>query len=74
MGYSVSLFAGTELLRAEREQEAFVAEDPLQLIGLVKLHELRGASWRPTEAEVEDFLKLVSTSSGRSGGSSASDE
>ena len=68
LGYSVSLVPGTELLRAERELEAFVAEDPLQLLGLVKLHQLRGASWRPTESEVEAFLKLEPSSSSQSGG------
>ncbi|HEY9026828.1 MAG TPA: hypothetical protein VIP05_21220 [Burkholderiaceae bacterium] len=44
--------------RAESESRAFWADDPLLLLGLVKLHDLRGDEWRPSDAEVEDYLAL----------------
>lgn len=56
LGLAVSV--GDGLWRAESERLVVVAEDPLLLLGLVKLHELRGARWRPSDAEVDAFLAL----------------
>ena len=56
LGLAVSV--GDGLWRAESERLVVVAEDPFLLLGLVKLHELRGAHWRPSDAEVDAFLAL----------------
>jgi len=58
-GYAVATEAGDPLLRAEKGGQTFVAEDPLLLLGLVKLHEMRGVRRHPTGREVPDYLSLV---------------
>lgn len=35
-----------------------VADDPLALLGLLKLYEMRGSNWEPTDAEVSAFLEM----------------
>lgn len=46
----------TGWVRAENQYCVLTAEDPVALLGLVKLVEGRKGSWRPTGAEVDDFL------------------
>jgi hypothetical protein len=46
----------TGWVRAENQYCVLTAEDPVLLLGLIKLIECRGAGWRPTGAEVDDFL------------------
>ncbi len=46
----------TGWVRAENQYCVLTAEDPVVLLGLLKLVESRGAAWRPTGAEVDDFL------------------
>ena len=63
LGFKVTLLAqasqsAEQLFQAERPGLRLRAEDPLLLLGLAKLIEARGADWKPTDAEVEDFLKL----------------
>jgi hypothetical protein len=58
LGYVVTLTNSGRLCKAENANNTFVAEDPLLLLGLVKLHEERGDSWQPTEAEVEAYLSF----------------
>ena len=52
-GYSVSR-VGDDIV-AERESDRFVAEDPIQLLGLIALIEIRGEAWQATDDEIEDF-------------------
>ena len=35
-----------------------IADDPLALLGLIKLYELRRSNWAPTDAEVSAFLVM----------------
>jgi len=56
LGYVVTLTNNGRLCKAENGAQTFVAEDPLLLLGLVKLQEARGNDWAPTEAEVENYL------------------
>ena len=56
LGYVVTVAEDGQLCRAEKENVALVAEDPLLLLGLVKLYELKGREWRPSDAEVEAYL------------------
>jgi hypothetical protein len=59
LGYAVSRHESEErLLRAENQTCVFLADDPLLLLGLVKLYEVRGEKWRPSDAEVDDLLGL----------------
>ena len=59
MGYKVSAGGDGSSIEASSEKLRLVAEHPLALLGLVKLHELRGTGWHPSDAEVEDFLSLL---------------
>lgn len=56
LGYSVTQSENSALCRAENGVVSFVAEDVLLLLGLVKLYEMRGSSWQPTDQEVEAYL------------------
>ena len=60
-GYMVAEIEGSSLLEATKGKECrLVAEDPLLLLGLATLFESRGHNWRPSDEEVECFLKLDS--------------
>jgi hypothetical protein len=49
---------GMAALQAENDQFSLTAEDPLQLLGLACLALHRGVSWRPTDAEINELLRL----------------
>ena len=57
-GFAVSIDE-EGLWRAESELRIFLAEDPLTLLGLVMFHDMRGDDWRPSDAEVEQFVALT---------------
>ena len=48
---------GSEFCTATRGEETYVAEDPVTLLGLVKLIEMRGWNWHPADAEIEEVLR-----------------
>jgi hypothetical protein len=56
LGFVVTVASDSQLLRAEGPSCTLIAEDPLALLGLAKLYELRGSEWRPTDEELEAFL------------------
>ena len=63
LGFKVTLLvqgnqSAEQVFQAEKPGLRLRAEDPLLLLGLAKLVETRGADWKPTEEEVEDFLQL----------------
>ena len=58
MGYVVS--RDGDGYRAERAARQLLADDPLALLGLAALLDERGASWQPTDEEVDALLKLES--------------
>ena len=59
MGYQVTREAGGDTVYvAESGACTLKAEDPLTLLGLAKLYEVRGRNWRPTDAEVSALLAL----------------
>jgi hypothetical protein len=61
LGYRVTRDSiGERRYRAEDECRMFVADDPLALLGLVKLYETKGDAWRPTDAQVLDLIALES--------------
>ncbi len=60
-GYTVTAAPHGKLLRAEGPTATLIADDLLSLLGLVKLHEMRGLEWRPTDTEVEELLANDST-------------
>ena len=52
----------TEWLQAERHDCVLRAEDPLALLGLVKLLECKGGQWRSSQQEIDEFLDFASES------------
>jgi len=42
---------------AEKAGDQFVGDSPLQLLGLVAMHEARGQEWMASDAEVDAFLQ-----------------
>lgn len=59
LGFAVSRVPDSEsLLRADNGHIELVAEDTLLLLGLASLALHRGASWEPTDAEVDAVLRL----------------
>ena len=59
LGYTVTSVPGLSGdLKAEAAGLCFVGEDPLQLLGLVRMHELRGAHWQANDDERAAWHKL----------------
>jgi hypothetical protein len=58
LGFVVTVASDGQLLQAKSPDCTLIAEDLLALLGLAKLHELRGSEWCPTDEEVEAFLAL----------------
>ena len=52
-GYSVSR-VGDDIV-AERDGDRLIAEDTIQLLGLIALIEIRGEAWQATDDEIEEF-------------------
>jgi hypothetical protein len=48
---------GEELWFAEKDGCEFVAEGPIELLGVVSLYEIRGENWKATDQETDDFMK-----------------
>ena len=46
-----------ELFRATRGDETYVAEDPVAVLGLVKLIEMRGWEWQPSDVEIDEVMR-----------------
>jgi hypothetical protein len=55
MGFKMS-FTGS-LLTAIRGDETYAGEDPVAVLGLVKLVEARGWHWRASDQDIERAIK-----------------
>jgi hypothetical protein len=61
MGFRVTHVVSSEgkptgIIQAENRRCVLQAEDPVLLLGLAQLVEKRGAAWRSTGSEVDEFL------------------
>jgi hypothetical protein len=58
LGFTVSIerSGDVEEVSATRGGESYLAEDPVAVLGLVKLIEVRGWDWRPTDAELAEIF------------------
>lgn len=54
-GYTVR--TDGDYMIAERADARFVAEEPVALLGLIALFEVRGEDWAATDDEIEDFIR-----------------
>jgi hypothetical protein len=60
-GYSVRwerLSEEKEFWFAAKDDYEFVAEGPIELLGIAAMFETRGPDWRATDEEIEGFMKL----------------
>ncbi len=57
LGYKVTLSNGTPLLIAEKDGNLFVADDPVTVLGLIKMHEIRGDNWQASDEELEEVRR-----------------
>jgi hypothetical protein len=65
LGFRVDFnLAGDDGCRAMRGDEAYVGDDPVSVLGLVKLVEARGWDWPASEAEVDATLLRYSLGGG----------
>lgn len=59
LGFVIHLerVAGSDQIRVVRGEESYVAQDPVAVLGLVKLIEERGWEWQPSEAEISAAIE-----------------
>lgn len=59
LGFTVSVErdAALDLVRATRGEETYVGEDPVAVLGLVKLIETRGWGWEAADIEIDQVLE-----------------
>jgi len=58
LGFVISTSdSGPQTFTARRDDEVFVAEDPVSLLGLLKLVDSRGWDWRPNDSEIEATMR-----------------
>ena len=48
---------GREFVLAVRDDETYGADDPVTVLGLVKLIEVRGWDWRPSDSDLERVMR-----------------
>ena len=52
LGFSLRLDKQSGLFKAEKDGNSFRAEDPVAVLGLIKIHEIKGADWRVSDKEL----------------------
>jgi hypothetical protein len=59
LGFTVSVEreGPREIVRATRGDETYLADDPVAVLGLVKLVEARGWDWKAADSEIDDVLR-----------------
>ncbi|MGO4728366.1 MULTISPECIES: hypothetical protein [unclassified Inquilinus] len=55
-GYKIEPGSEPSHLIATRGDDAFLADDPITLLGLIAMAELRGEHWHATDQEIDDYL------------------
>jgi len=59
LGFVIRIEAaeGAEQVRATRDDETYLADDPVSLLGLVKLIEERSWEWQPDDGEISAAIE-----------------
>jgi hypothetical protein len=59
LGFTVYVERGAigDLFRAARGEETYVGEDPVAVLGLVKLVEARGWDWQAADSDIDEVLR-----------------
>ena len=64
---SMGLTVQSQVVNAEQEMiweatgdgNKYIAEDPLSLLGLIKLIEVRGEDWPASDVEIENYIPML---------------
>ena len=56
MGFDVRKMQGVWI--AENRNSRFSASSPLELLGLISLHQAKGENWKVSDEKVEAFVKF----------------
>jgi hypothetical protein len=56
-GISIERIDDRDVFRATRGEETYLADDPVEVLGLVKLIEMRGWEWRAADADLDLVLR-----------------
>jgi hypothetical protein len=59
MGYSLAIDKEKGRCLAEKDGDSFEAEDPVMVLGLIKMFEIKGKNWKASDAEIEEILKEI---------------
>ena len=60
MGYTITvkdLSNKEKLWSAAKDGDEFLGGDPLEILALIKLYEVRGESWQANDSEIDKFLQ-----------------
>ena len=59
LGYAVSnkIVEGVEVWVAEKEGQKLSGSDPCEVLGLVKLIEMKGHAWQASDEQINDYTK-----------------
>lgn len=57
LGFSIATAEGSEQIVAVRGDERYIADDPVTVLGLIKLVEVRSWSWHAADEEIEHGLE-----------------
>ena len=53
-GYALKLQGS--LWIAEKGEDSFIGDNPIELLGLISLAEVRGENWRASDEEIQQFM------------------
>lgn len=60
MGYTFAYDKEKAHCLASKDGNSFGAEDPLMVLGLIKLFEMKGENWKAPDDEIDEVLKEIS--------------
>ena len=60
MGYTFSANNEKGSCQAEKDGNVFGGDDPVIVLGLIKLFEMKGENWMASDEEIEEVLKEIS--------------
>jgi hypothetical protein len=59
MGYSLMVNKEKGYCFAEKNGNSFRADDPVMVLGLIKLYKMKGEHWNASDEEIETVLKEI---------------
>jgi hypothetical protein len=60
MGYTITYDKENGHCLASKDGNSFGADDPLTVLGLIKLFEMKGENWKVSDNEIDEVLREIS--------------